>query len=89
MEIAEIEKGADLDLINLFLGACISADNNLDNASRKINIQHLENFVQKVETGDFAASKDQVRIAKEGIKLLQKEIEENSEASLEKLIKTT
>lgn len=76
MKITEIEKDIDSELINLFLGACISADNNLDNASRKVNIQHLENFVQKVETGDFAASKDQVRIAKEGIKLLQKEIEE-------------
>lgn len=63
--------------INFFLGACISADNNMSNEERLENINLLKDFIEKVKLGEIKANERQLQIAEEGIKLLQRELEKN------------
>lgn len=66
------------NLINLFIAECISADNNLTNESRKRNITLLKKFLENTKNNNaiFKVTKHQIELVKQGINLLQKEIED-------------
>lgn len=74
-----LKEELERNTINFFLGACISADNNMTNEERLENISHLKDFIEKVKSGKIVTSERQIQIAKEGIELLQREIEEIDE----------
>lgn len=62
----------DDEMINFFIGCCISADNNITDEDRKQNINILQKLIQEK---NLNLTKDQIKIAKQGIELLQKELE--------------
>lgn len=63
------------NMINFFIASCISADSNLSNEDRKNNIETLKKFIEDANT--LKATKHQIEIAKQGIEMLKKEIEDN------------
>lgn len=64
-------------LINFFIAGCISADANVDNKDREENIAHLKSFIEQANKKELAATEHQVEIAKQGIEMLKREMEEN------------
>lgn len=65
-------------LINFFIASCISADANVDNKDREENIAHLKSFIEQAGKKEIAATEHQVEIARQGIEMLKKEIENDN-----------
>lgn len=59
------------EIINLMIGCCISADNNFTNEERQINIETLKKILKEENLNER-----QIACAKEGIKILEEEIED-------------
>lgn len=64
-------------LVNFFIASCISADSNISNKDREENIEHLNSFIEQATKKEINATNHQIEIAKQGIKMLKKEIGEN------------
>lgn len=59
-----LKEELERNTINFFLGACISADNNMTNEERLENISHLKDFIEKVKSGKLLRVKDRFRLLK-------------------------
>lgn len=73
------------NMVNFFIASCISVDVNITNKDREENIKALQDFIDEDHSRSLFAStfkptKHQIKIAKQGIEMLKKEMEENSNA---------
>lgn len=64
-------------LVNFFIASCISADANIDNKNREENIKQLESFIEQATKKEIDVTGHQIEIARQGIEMLRKEMEEN------------
>lgn len=71
-------------MVNFFIASCISTDANVTNKDREENIKALQDFIDEDHSRSLFAStfkptEHQIKIAKQGIEMLQSEIKQTQE----------